>query len=962
MLKQQIKYGAKKKPICHRVSPPRPSSSAIHNNDRVRSNSLNSNTKKNPHSDDTQARISNTTSPTQSRSQTIPNDSTARTQSTHSKLTPNTSYKPLHTPQHHNNLEKILHNDELVINSLLDGIKTIQNPFTRKIIIHKPFRTVLGHVLPHLEIEFLDISNSVNSNHIQRHLVQHQTSERLRYQEELEKVLKADPVGEDNSNQNSVPKMKKNIQNRIVYDPTNSESLPPSDNKLSYSNTPLNIPITVIEPYYNTIQNYVEKNQHIFSIQNDQTNNPLKTTQDELLSFSQLPVTFAFPSMSHSSNLTNPIHYDIFSSRLNRQNHRHFFASPNSPNSPPPKPHTIESISNLYGIPEHLAGEPGWWNSFARPSLKAHKTKPSSTVETINVYGSLGDEKVECGMPVDLNVAIDLDRTRLISISPLGSAYGSSSPLSPNPVKVWNYQQLEMERSILEGNEANVEPIETKNDPQHTPTNPKKHHITPSDVCFRGEFPLLTPFDQATAAVWLLDALGLVQVHKNDNFVKKPLVTEVLPGIPSIIPHHLLQHTMDNYHEYFRLETELIKAEGRGDHIGEIHSRENDDKTDQNGQNSQGGETSGKLDQGNSTDAKKFITHPTTPSHFPYHKHSHRLHDHNTHQIHPNHIISHTAVVKTLETPPRGRFQKSPILAIQDDFPLPTLPLLTDETVSGQLLNVIGSSMGGQSALAFTSLYPNIFSRCAVICSTSRTTPHTQAIRSIQRRCVTNDSLWDQGDFHSKKIPQKGLQLSRMIGMLNYRSIEEFNIKFDSTPTLPMGLSGGKLLMSENNGEDIFYQNDVEFYLQHVAEKFNKFNPLCYVTLSKSMDLMDISMVTGDWMASVQRMGRGSVGGEGIEKKRKTEYLLLGIKEDELIPFNELEILGQKLGPYAPTHYETISSLYGHDGFLLDLKLFGPRLSTFLLPPPVNHTSGLCSQQKSFGGIDAVNRYLKSID
>jgi homoserine acetyltransferase len=204
--------------------------------------------------------------------------------------------------------------------------------------------------------------------------------------------------------------------------------------------------------------------------------------------------------------------------------------------------------------------------------------------------------------------------------------------------------------------------------------------------------------------------------------------------------------------------------------------------------------------------------------------------------------------------------------------------------------------------------------------------------------------------------------------MLNYRSTEEFNSRFSTIPS--------------NKG----YKNDVEYYLQHQANKFTHFNPLCYLTLSKSMDLMDISMVMGDWSRSVHRMGNEMVTlahdlvttpstdilpPDSHQKYTKeTEYMLLGIKEDELIPYDELQQLGQSLGRYASIHYETVSSIYGHDAFLIDVKKFAPRLGNFLLPPPCDlkidsdHITLVCSQEnpKHYSGHHALNRYLKAIN
>jgi len=105
-----------------------------------------------------------------------------------------------------------------------------------------------------------------------------------------------------------------------------------------------------------------------------------------------------------------------------------------------------------------------------------------------------------------------------------------------------------------------------------------------------------------------------------------------------------------------------------------------------------------------------------------------------------------------------------------------------------QLHAMVGSSMGGQSVLAFAALYPNLFARAAAIATTPRTSPHTQAIRTIQRRCVTSDSLYQHGNFRSTNIPLNGLQLSRMIGMFIFVQFS-FVCVFIHSPLIELSLS-----------------------------------------------------------------------------------------------------------------------------------------------------------------------------
>ena len=60
---------------------------------------------------------------------------------------------------------------------------------------------------------------------------------------------------------------------------------------------------------------------------------------------------------------------------------------------------------------------------------------------------------------------------------------------------------------------------------------------------------------------------------------------------------------------------------------------------------------------------------------------------------------------------------------------------------------VVGSSMGGMTALAFTVLYPGTAERLVSISSAARSLPFSIALRSLQREMVREDPAWRGGDY-----------------------------------------------------------------------------------------------------------------------------------------------------------------------------------------------------------------------
>jgi homoserine O-acetyltransferase len=99
---------------------------------------------------------------------------------------------------------------------------------------------------------------------------------------------------------------------------------------------------------------------------------------------------------------------------------------------------------------------------------------------------------------------------------------------------------------------------------------------------------------------------------------------------------------------------------------------------------------------------------------------------------------------------------------------------------------VVGASLGGMQALQFGSLFPGDVRRLVAVACTGRTTPFTVALRRSQRRAILADPEYrdgDYADFGSGRGPVEGLRLARELGTILYRSREEFDARFDWSPS-----------------------------------------------------------------------------------------------------------------------------------------------------------------------------------
>lgn len=222
----------------------------------------------------------------------------------------------------------------------------------------------------------------------------------------------------------------------------------------------------------------------------------------------------------------------------------------------------------------------------------------------------------------------------------------------------------------------------------------------------------------------------------------------------------------------------------------------------------------------------------------------------------------------------------------------------------------IGPSMGGMSALAFSLLHPKRVKRLISISSAARSSPFSIALRSLQREIITSDPEWKKGDYNpSKEGPKSGMRLARKLGMITYRSAEEWSIRFGRERTMEKDSESGAF------GIDF----EVEAYLENHAKKFiGVFDPNCYLYLSRAMDLFDASDLGGSLDISFSALA--------LERA-----LIIGVETDLLFPFEQQQELATALSNHVvDVQLEKLNSIQGHDSFLVDMDGFRPIISNFI--------------------------------
>lgn len=220
---------------------------------------------------------------------------------------------------------------------------------------------------------------------------------------------------------------------------------------------------------------------------------------------------------------------------------------------------------------------------------------------------------------------------------------------------------------------------------------------------------------------------------------------------------------------------------------------------------------------------------------------------------------------------------------------------------------LIGPSMGGMSCLAFAVLYPGFAPNVLLISTAPHSLPFATAIRSLQRECIRSDPHWLDGNYERDAWPEKGFRLARKLGMVTYRSAQEWRGRF------------GRKRVGDAPSTSFGREFEVEAYLDAHADRFvGSFDPNCYLYLSRAMDWFDLADHGGAVDIALGRM-----------KVRRA--LVIGVPSDILFPIEQQREIAEGLrAAGAVVDFHALPSIQGHDSFLVDFERFAPPVADFL--------------------------------
>jgi homoserine O-acetyltransferase len=238
------------------------------------------------------------------------------------------------------------------------------------------------------------------------------------------------------------------------------------------------------------------------------------------------------------------------------------------------------------------------------------------------------------------------------------------------------------------------------------------------------------------------------------------------------------------------------------------------------------------------------------------------------------------------------------------DFPVVTVEdwvdaqaRLVDALGIETLAAVIGGSLGGMQALAWSLRYPTRLVQCIAIATAPNLSAQNIAFNEVARRAIVTDPDFHGGHYYEHgAVPRRGLRVARMIGHITYLSDDAMEAKF------------GRDMQAAVFGystQDIEFQ--IEGYLRHQGDKFSEyFDANTYLLITRALDYFDPARAFGGDLTATFAQAR-------------CRFQLVSFTTDwRFAPARSREIVKALVDNRLAVSYAEIAAPHGHDAFLLD--------------------------------------------
>jgi homoserine O-acetyltransferase len=213
-----------------------------------------------------------------------------------------------------------------------------------------------------------------------------------------------------------------------------------------------------------------------------------------------------------------------------------------------------------------------------------------------------------------------------------------------------------------------------------------------------------------------------------------------------------------------------------------------------------------------------------------------------------------------------------------------------------QFAAVMGGSLGGMQAMAWSLLYPERLRHCLVIASTPKLSAQNIAFNDVARQAILTDPDFHGGDYYAHGVvPKNGLRVARMVGHITYLSDDDMAEKF------------GRELRAGAYQFGYGIDFEIESYLRYQGDKFSEyFDANTYLLITKALDYFDPAAATdGDLTRALAAA--------------QAQFLLVSFSTDwRFAPARSREIVQALVNNGLRVSYAEIDAPHGHDAFLLE--------------------------------------------
>ena len=209
---------------------------------------------------------------------------------------------------------------------------------------------------------------------------------------------------------------------------------------------------------------------------------------------------------------------------------------------------------------------------------------------------------------------------------------------------------------------------------------------------------------------------------------------------------------------------------------------------------------------------------------------------------------------------------------------------------------VMGGSLGGMQALAWTLQFPDRIRHAIVIASAPKLSAQNIAFNEVARQAIISDPDFRGGHYAEYGVvPKNGLRLARMVGHITYLSDSQMGEKF------------GRQLRDGEHKFSYDVDFEIESYLRYQGDKFaGFFDANTYLITTKALDYFDPAYAYGGDLAAALA-------------RAKAKFLVASFSTDwRFSPARSREIVFALLHNKRHVAYAEIDCDAGHDSFLLD--------------------------------------------